>query len=529
MIARAHPTDEVENEHRAAVCGVAVTNDAVGAPMAEMPDRPPTERGGPTGRLMPRLRAAAGFVLGESPGAALPERVRRVIASHDERSEILVCVMQVIAIGFFASLYAMTPKAFPPEVPFEPVPWTLSAYGLFTVLRCWLAVRRRLGRWFLRLSVVVDIVVLMLTIWSFHLQYQVAPVIYLKAPTLMYVFILIALRAMRLEAELVLLTGASAALGWLVLVLYAYSADPAVVTHSFVAYASSSALLIGAEMDRIISILMVAVVLAVALHRARGLLITAAREGEAANELARYFAPEVASQIRDIEAALPGHGVLRPAAILVTDLRDFTAGTRALSAKEMMEIITDYHALVVPIVQRHGGRIDKYLGDGVLASFGAVAPCPTFARDALAAALKIVRQAETWRRRRSATGRPAFEIVVAVTCGDVLVGPIGHATRLEYTVMGEPVNVAAKLEKQTRVEGSTALTTRATLEIAVRQGFRAARPLEIRSQRQVPGLGAPTDLVVLDSALAAAEAREPSGSAGSGAHPGRASIWSSAP
>jgi adenylate cyclase len=107
-----------------------------------------------------------------------------------------------------------------------------------------------------------------------------------------------------------------------------------------------------------------------------------------------------------------------------------------------------------------------------------------------------------WRRGRIAAGAPAFRVVVALTSGEVLVGPIGHATRLEYTVMGEAVNLAAKLEKHTRAEGVSALTTRDTLELAMRQGFRAERRLVIRSRRQIAGVDVPVDVVVLDGALA---------------------------
>ena len=95
-------------------------------------------------------------------------------------------LIQLAAIALFGLVYAIAPKAFPLEVPFEPVPWTLAAYTVFTLLRLWLAWRRRLPAWFLALSVVVDVTVLMVTIWSFHLQYQQPAPIYLKATTLMY-------------------------------------------------------------------------------------------------------------------------------------------------------------------------------------------------------------------------------------------------------------------------------------------------------------------------------------------------------
>ena len=138
--------------------------------------------------------------------------------AEQEASEILVTLLQMLAIVTFAILYALTPKAFPPGVPFEPVPVALAVYAVFTLIRLWLAWRRRLTGWFLALSVVVDIAMLMVTIWSFHLQYQAPAALYLKAPTLMYAFILIALRTLRFEPGLRDLAGVTAALGWLVLV-----------------------------------------------------------------------------------------------------------------------------------------------------------------------------------------------------------------------------------------------------------------------------------------------------------------------
>jgi adenylate cyclase len=183
-------------------------------------------------------------------------------------------------------------------VPFEPVPWTLGAYALFNRPALWLALGRRLRPWFLALSVVVDVAVLMLTIWSFHLQYQAPAAIYLKAPTLMYAFILIALRALRFETRWVLLAGAASALGWIVLVAYALLAGDVPVTRDYVTYMMSYSILLGAEVDKVVSLLVVTGILCLALARARRLLERAVTEQQAATGLARFFAPEVASSIR---------------------------------------------------------------------------------------------------------------------------------------------------------------------------------------------------------------------------------------
>ena len=136
----------------------------------------------------------------------------------------------------------------------------------FTLIRLWLAWQRRLKPWFLALSVVVDITMLMVTIWSFHLQYQGRPRNLSEGADLLYAFILIALRTLRLEPGLVVLAGVTAAVGWLVLVGYAVLGDGgAQITRDFATYAMSYQVLLGAEIDKVVSVMMVTLILTMGL------------------------------------------------------------------------------------------------------------------------------------------------------------------------------------------------------------------------------------------------------------------------
>lgn len=471
--------------------GAPVRGGAVGTP-----SRTVAAAGARGRRRRVRLDELAAFVLGVRRRPALPAHVHHVVGRQDADSEILVCIVQSVAIVGFAVLYALSPKAFDATVPFAPVPWTLAAYAGFTAFRLRLALKRRLGRRMLRVSVVVDIAVLMVTIWSFHLQYQAPPAIYLKAPTLMYVFILIALRALRLEAEFVLWTGGAAAVGWLALVGYAGWAGSAPITHDFETYVTSYALLLGAELDKVVSIVATTLVLALAVQRARRLLVASVAEEQAASALSRYLAPEVARRVRDGESVdVPGRGVVREATILVADLRAFTNRTQGLDPAATIAALTDWHERVVPVIHAEQGSIDKYLGDGVLASFGALAPSDADAAQALRAAERIVEEARAWRRERARAGRVTFEVGIAVVSGSVLAGPVGHASRLEYTVLGAPVNIAAKLEKHAKVEGTAVVATAATVARAERQGWHRRAHLVRRPARRVSGLEEPQDLV----------------------------------
>ena len=136
------------------------------------------------------------------------------------------------------------------------------------------------------------------------------------------------------------------------------------------------------------------------------------------------------------------------------------------------------------------------MGDGIMATFGAVRPSETAAADALRAVDAVMEAAAAWNRYRAAEGRPVHRVNAAAAFGPIVFGAVGDVDRLEYTVIGDPVNQAAKLEKANRAEGVDALTDRGTFEAAVRQGYEAGS-VEHRSGSRLEGFDEPVDLVVL--------------------------------
>lgn len=456
--------------------------------------------------MRPRSEQPVGAANAPRPSQArraLPPRVQAQLAAHRRHTQVLTGWVQLGIVGLFAALYAVAPKAFTSSAPFEPVPLVLGAYAPFTLFRLALAYRRELPPWVLVLSAVLDMAILMATIWSFHLQYEQPAAFYLKAPTLLYVFIFIALRALSYRPAYVLASGAAAAVGWLVLVVYAVSEPDgaARVTRDYVAYMTDARILIGAEIDKIVSIVVVTLLLAYAVARSRRLLESAVAEQTAADTLARFLAPEVAESLRNA-ADMPrlGDGVEREATVMFIDLRGFTRFAATVPARQTIALLRAYQAIAVPIVHRHGGTITTYLGDGIMVVFGGMRPSRTSAADAIRAARDLLAAFQTWTRQRAEAGLPALVIGIGIDSGTVVCGPVGDEQRLEFAVIGDPVNRAAKLQQHTKAAGTPALASAYTYRLAIEQGYADPGPgPRRRAQAPVEGIGTQVEVVYLSA------------------------------
>lgn len=415
--------------------------------------------------------------------ADLPERVQDTIRKQQDASEILIGWVQLAFILTMAALYTASPKAFSEDTMFAPVPWAIALYLSFTVMRLVLAHRRTLPRTLLVLSVIVDMTLLLGLIFSFHLQYEQPPSFYLKSPTLLYVFIFIAIRALRFDPLYVVLSGAVAAVGWLALAGYALWFNPETVgvTRNYVEYMTSSRILLGAEFDKVISISVVTLVLAIGISRARRHLIQSVSEQIAVVELARFLPAQVASQIRRSAARLEvGHCEAHEATIMYFDIESFTRIGEELTPTELVNTLNDYFAAVAGPINRRGGVICQFQGDAILASFNTPNPDPDHAGSAISAAREIL---ELVDGRRFGSG-VELKVRIGVNTGQVVGGLVGTPTQIGYTIHGNDVNLAARLEQLNKETKTRLLVSEATLSRAPGQtaDFVFAGEFELRGQ-----------------------------------------------
>lgn len=443
------------------------------------------------------IRAWFPLAAGRPARPRWPARVRREFEREQFRGELMVTVVQLALVAVLAVLYHSTPPGFSPGAPIEAPPLGLVLFALLALLRLYAACTGQLGRGVLAAGVVAEMLVLLFVLWAYHLQYEQPPQFSLKSTEFVFVFVLIALRALRFEPAWVVISGLTAAIGWTMMVAWAVVRAPTnPVTWDYVTALRSFQIHYGAEFDKVLTILVVTGILALALARARHLLENAVAQQRAVADLSLFFDDRVARRITGSEAdVMAGQGEERDAAVLFLDMRGFTEAAARLTPTELIALLGEYQRLAVPIVTGHGGSIDKFLGDGILASFGAVSPDPSYAASALRAVAAILTAVDGWRAQRLASGQVAPDVGAGLATGKVVFGIIGDGQRLEYTVIGDAVNLAAKLEKHNKVERTRALTTRAAWELAQTQGY--GPHCEIRCARTVAGVAAPMDLAVL--------------------------------
>lgn len=400
----------------------------------------------------------------------LPARVATRVQALEVASEILVGWIQLAVVVGFSVVYLLSRKTFHADAPFHPVPWVLAAYFAFTLVRLTLAYRNRLSEWMRYLSIVIDMTLLFGLIWSFHLQYMQPPSFYLKAPTVLYIFIFISLRTLNFDARMVLTAGLMAVLGWLLLVAYVITVDPrdAMITHDYVRYLTSNSVLIGAEVDKIISITVVTAILAYAIVRNRRLLTYAVTESASNKDLARFVPTEVVNFIKSSDEGVQlGQGALREATVLFVDIEGFTSLSERLAPDALVRTLNMFYAAIAEPLARHDGVINQFQGDAVLATFNAPRLNPDHAANAIAAALEI----QALLNARTFGDGLVLRARIGINTGVVTHGLIGTPDRLGYTVIGDEVNIASRLEALNKQYGTSIIVSEQTRDRAGAERF----------------------------------------------------------
>lgn len=400
----------------------------------------------------------------------LPKSISETISKQQESSERLIGWIQIFILLVFTLLYFNAPTTRPENAAFEPVPYFLGTYFLFTCVRLFTAYRTNLKHWVLNLSILVDMGLLMGLIWSFHLQYMQPPSFYLKSPTLLYIFIFISLRALRLEPGYVLLSGLVGAAGWLIMVFMALIDETGMswITRDYVKYLTSNSVLVGGEIDKVISILVVTIILTLAVARSRRLLTLSIINKASAQNLSHFVPESVAEKIKGAEGPLiDTQTETREASILFLDLVSFTTLAERLTPDELIKTLNEYFRLIAEPIERHHGVISQFQGDAILASFNLPSDDPDHATNAVEAALEI----ELILSKTELSGGFFLKARAGINTGKVVGGFVGTSSRLSYTVYGDDVNIAARLQELAKERDVSNLISARTRQLCKDDSF----------------------------------------------------------
>ncbi len=431
----------------------------------------------------------------------MQNRLTQLVESEEAHGEKISVLAQGLFCLIMAVVYFSAPKGFsvdPTASGVEPTKLFFLFYGPLLAVR-FIFVLKKMKSHFLTYSFLfLDIALLTFLIWSFHVQYSVPVSFVLKAPTFLYYFIFISLRCLSFDYKRLLFIGACTIASWATMTILAFREAGIVITRNFTDYGVAHHLLIGAEIDKMIAVAAVSCALAYAVAQKRKLLLNYAQKVMNEASLERLIGKEAIKSIQMETTSLEiGKGTRRKAATMMVDLRGFSDLCAENSVDQVLRYLNAYYKIVVELIYKHNGSVDKYLGDGILAHFGAVQDSAHYAADAMRAMLEISEGLEIWRAEMLKLNL-TIDFGISVAVGDVIFGAVGHEDRLEITVIGEAVNTCAKLEKHTKTLKQKILTTLETFEDAKTQGFLNERGYRQHPASDVFGLKKPLDLVTFD-------------------------------
>jgi class 3 adenylate cyclase len=213
----------------------------------------------------------------------------------------------------------------------------------------------------------------------------------------------------------------------------------------------------------------------------RNYLIRLHERGLFARALAAFLPPEVAELVRTSPAALSLQGEVE-ATILFSDIRGFSTLAERTPPRQVAQVVGRHLAAMAEVVRSHGGLLDKFTGDAVMAVFGAPRPIPDHASRAVACAIAMQRRQAQLNAAAESAGLPCTDIGIGINTGSVIAGLVGGAGRLDYTVLGDAVNVAQRL--QSLAKAGEILASAATVALGARPTAEPAGTRLLRGRQQ---------------------------------------------
>jgi len=211
----------------------------------------------------------------------------------------------------------------------------------------------------------------------------------------------------------------------------------------------------------VIFVAMAGILTTVSAHRSRKTILEAVELQGRNSRLSRYFSPNVAARMASADSSFfkPG-GRVHEIAVLFSDIRSFSTLSESMNPNEVLELLSDYQRRMTAAIFAHGGTLDKFIGDGIMATFGTPDPSPDSARCAMLAGMDMIRALALFNDERASAGKHVLRHGIGIHYGPALVGNVGTPERLEFTVIGDTVNAASRIESACKEYGRDFLVSK---------------------------------------------------------------------
>jgi adenylate cyclase len=249
--------------------------------------------------------------------------------------------------------------------------------------------------------------------------------------------------------------------------------------------------------NEMIAFMLVSAGLALLVRRSRTLVVERADAERTRSNLARYFSPKVVDTLAERDEPL-GRVRRQSVGVLFADLVGFTTMAEEMTPEEVMSLLRDFHGRMEEVVFQHGGCLEKFIGDALLATFGVPDTGPRDATDALACGRGMRAALEGWNRERGEVGLPALRMGLGLHYGPVVAGDIGSRRSMAFATVGDTTNVTSRLQALTRELGAGIVASGSFVAAIERE---AAEPgalagLAPRGPHMLRGRDAPIELWV---------------------------------
>jgi adenylate cyclase len=338
--------------------------------------------------------------------------------------------------------------------------------------------------WWMALFFTVDVILLtyILMVPGSMFPSTLTPQFNLQLPNFLYLCLFVVGMAISYSPLMVLWVGFAACIAWSVGMLwivflpdtlafsFAQLLDPTQFTDEQRVETTSSRLFVSLThwYNRVLFLALISLIIAASVWRSRRLLQRQISSESARTNLSRYFSPKMVDRLATGDSSLEKVNTSE-IAVLFVDIVGFTELAEQLGAQKVIEMLRGFHKRMAGKVFDHGGTIDKYIGDALMANFGTPEVGPYDASDALRCAYAMIDEIKAWNKDLLTQNNEPVRIGIGVHFGEVVTGNIGDEHHLEYAVIGDTVNVANRLERLTRQLNSPLVVSAELVEQVIKE------------------------------------------------------------